>query len=196
MPTKPLTALALRSLKPRRAAYKIADGGGLYLLINPNGSRLWRMAYRFAGKQRTLAIGIYPRVALVDARKAREAAKMLLADNRDPSAEKKQARRATRTGGCLKLSPENGLKMSAPNGSRATTNGSPRALSRTFSPTLEIPLLARSNRQNFSTCCARLKRVASPIFLAACVKFAVKFSVTRLRRDGRNVILPSIFGER
>ncbi len=99
MPTKPLTALALRSLKPRRAAYKIADGGGLYLLINPNGSRLWRMAYRFARKQRTLAIGIYPRVALAEARKAREAAKILLADNRDPSAEKRQARRATRTVG-------------------------------------------------------------------------------------------------
>ncbi|MDP2356903.1 MAG: tyrosine-type recombinase/integrase, partial [Beijerinckiaceae bacterium] len=62
-------------------------------------SCLWRLAYRFAGKQRTLAIGVYPRVGLADARKAREAAKDLLADARDPSAEKKQAKRATRIAG-------------------------------------------------------------------------------------------------
>ncbi|MDP1963679.1 MAG: integrase arm-type DNA-binding domain-containing protein, partial [Reyranella sp.] len=99
MPTKPLTAFALRSLKPRSRAYKVADGGGLYLLVNPSGSCLWRLAYRFAGKQRTLAIGVYPRIGLADARKAREAAKDLLADDRDPSAEKKQAKRATRIAG-------------------------------------------------------------------------------------------------
>lgn len=97
MPTTPLTALALRSLKPRASAYKIADGGGLYLLVNSNGSRLWRLAYRYGGKQRTLAIGAYPGVGLADARKAREAAKTVLADNRDPSTEKQQAKRlATR----------------------------------------------------------------------------------------------------
>ncbi len=69
----PLTDIVLRNAKPRDADYKLADGGGLYLLVRPNGSRLWNQAYRYAGKQKKLAIGPYPGVTLVGRREARRA---------------------------------------------------------------------------------------------------------------------------
>lgn len=84
-----LTDLALRTAKPKEKAYKLFDGGGLHLVVNPNGSRLWRLAYRFAGKPKQLAFGPYPTVSLADARQKREDAKKLLLDGRDPSAARK-----------------------------------------------------------------------------------------------------------
>jgi hypothetical protein len=64
---------------------KLSDSGGLHLLVQPNGSKLWLLAYRFGGKQKTLAIGVYPTVTLKHAREKRDEAKRLLADNIDPS---------------------------------------------------------------------------------------------------------------
>ncbi|MCA3646873.1 MAG: integrase arm-type DNA-binding domain-containing protein [Methylobacterium sp.] len=84
-----LTDLAIRSAKPTNALQKISDGEGLQLWVQPNGSKLWRMAYRFAGKQKTLAIGTYPAIGLSDARKKRDEAKALLASGVDPSQQKR-----------------------------------------------------------------------------------------------------------
>ena len=84
-----LTDLAIRSAKPTNALQKISDGEGLQLWVQPNGSKLWRMAYRFAGKQKTLAIGTYPAIGLSDARKKRDEAKALLASGIDPSQQKR-----------------------------------------------------------------------------------------------------------
>ncbi len=63
---------------------KLTDGGGLFLLVHPNGGKYWRMAYRFAGKQKTLAIGVYPDISLSEARDRREQARKLLANDADP----------------------------------------------------------------------------------------------------------------
>jgi len=63
----PLTDLAIRTAKSRDNAYKMTDGGGLFLWIQPNGGKWWRYQYRFAGKQKLLALGIYPDVSLADA---------------------------------------------------------------------------------------------------------------------------------
>ena len=79
-----LTATAINAAKPRAAAYKLADGLGLYLLVTPNGSRLWRMNYRFLGQQKTLTFGRYPDVSLAKARDKRSAARESLADGIDP----------------------------------------------------------------------------------------------------------------
>lgn len=68
---------------------KHSDGGGLHLLVSPQGSKLWRLAYRIDGKQRTLALGAYPIVSLSDARQKRDAAKRLLALGVDPSKQAK-----------------------------------------------------------------------------------------------------------
>ena len=74
-----LTDTALRALKPSDKVQKLSDGGGLYLHVTPTGSKLWRMAYRFAGKQKTLALGVYPTVSLAQARRKRDEARELLA---------------------------------------------------------------------------------------------------------------------
>lgn len=89
-----LTDTALRALKPTGKVQKLSDGGGLYLHVTPTGSRLWRMAYRFAGKQKLLSFGAYPTISLRDARKLREEAKEQLAKGIDPGAEKRQAKEA------------------------------------------------------------------------------------------------------
>jgi hypothetical protein len=60
-----LTDAKLRAIKPQSADFKIADGEGLYLLVTTTGAKRWRLAYRFAGKQKALALGVYPKVSLL-----------------------------------------------------------------------------------------------------------------------------------
>ncbi|ELZ0421766.1 tyrosine-type recombinase/integrase [Salmonella enterica] len=87
-----LTVRQISTAKPTEKPYKLSDGGGLYLLVNPNGSRYWRMKYRYAGKEKLLSIGVYPDVTLAEARDKRTQAKRILAAGDDPS-EVKQAER-------------------------------------------------------------------------------------------------------
>lgn len=63
-----LTDIKIRSAKPEAKAYKLTDGDGMFLLIHPNGSKYWRLRYRFGGKEKMLALGVYPEVLLADAR--------------------------------------------------------------------------------------------------------------------------------
>jgi integrase len=79
----------VRNAKGGHRPIKLSDSGGLYLLITPNGSKLWRLAYRFGGKQKTLALSIYPTTTLKQARERRDAAKRLLTDNIDPSIQRR-----------------------------------------------------------------------------------------------------------
>jgi integrase len=89
-----LTDMAIRTAKPGARIVKLSDGGGLQLWITPDGAKRWRLAYRFAGGQKTLAIGVYPATGLREAREAREEAKRLLGDAQDPSLAKKLAKAA------------------------------------------------------------------------------------------------------
>lgn len=89
-----LTARQISTAKPTEKPYKLSDGGGLYLLVNPNGSRYWRMKYRYAGKEKLLSIGVYPDVTLAEARDKRTEAKRMLAAGEDPSEVKQAAREA------------------------------------------------------------------------------------------------------
>ena len=89
-----LTDTAIRNLKSEPEPYKKSDSEGLYLLVTPEGSRLWHLAYRFVGKQKTLALGPYPVVTLAMAREAKVEAKRLLAQGVDPSEKRKADRRA------------------------------------------------------------------------------------------------------
>ncbi len=72
---------------------KISDGGGLHLLVQPSGGKLWRLAYRFGQKQKTLALGTYPTVSLAAARRHRDEAKEQLAAGKDPSDVRKEAKK-------------------------------------------------------------------------------------------------------
>lgn len=87
-----ITEFGAKNAKAREKPYKVADGGGLYLLIQPSGSKLWRLKYRFAGKEKTLAFGSYPLIGIADARMKRDDAKRLLADGIDPSAKRAERR--------------------------------------------------------------------------------------------------------
>lgn len=87
-----LTDVAVRSTKPREKAYKLADGGGLYLLVTPTGGRLWRFKYRMHGIEKKLSLGRYPEVSLSDARKQRDAAREAAGAGNDPAAAKRRER--------------------------------------------------------------------------------------------------------
>lgn len=85
-----LNARQVDAAKPREKAYKLADGAGLYLEVVPSGSRYWRMKYRFNGKEKRMAFGVYPAVSLAQARALRDEAQKKLAEGIDPSFAKKE----------------------------------------------------------------------------------------------------------
>lgn len=88
-----LSDTAVRKTKPTDKPYKMADGGGMYLEVMPNGSKYWRFKYRFAGKEKRLALGVYPDISLADARARRDDARKLLANGSDPGAVKQNQKR-------------------------------------------------------------------------------------------------------
>ena len=88
-----LTDAAIRKAKPADKPYKLSDERGLFLLIQPSGGKWWRYKYRIAGRERVLAIGIYPDVGLADARDRLAEARKLVAAGQDPSKIKKETKR-------------------------------------------------------------------------------------------------------
>lgn len=91
----PLTDTTIRNAKPGEKPYKLSDEKGLFLLINPNGSKWWRLKFRVAGKEKLLSFGTYPDTGLKEARSKRDEARKLLADGVDPG-ETRKAQKATR----------------------------------------------------------------------------------------------------
>lgn len=88
-----LSEAQARNAKPKPKPYKLADGDGMFLLVTPAGGKYWRLKYRIAGKEKLLALGIYPEVSLADARKRRAHAREALAAGDDPGEVKKEAER-------------------------------------------------------------------------------------------------------
>lgn len=84
-----LTDTQCKQAKPGAKAYKLADSGGLFLQVTPSGGKLWRLKYRFEGKEKLLALGKYPKVSLLEARRLREAAKAQMGSGTDPAIQKK-----------------------------------------------------------------------------------------------------------
>lgn len=89
-PLMALSDTAIRAAKPRDREFKLADSGGLYLLITPSGGKLWRLKFRVDGREKKLAIGRYPEIGLSDARKRRDEAREQLAAGKDPAREKRR----------------------------------------------------------------------------------------------------------
>ena len=84
-----LTDTAIRNTRPKDKPFKLSDENGLYLLVNPNGSRWWRFRYRVSGKEKLLSFGVYPEVTLKEAREKRDNSRKMLRDGIDPSMAKK-----------------------------------------------------------------------------------------------------------
>ena len=89
-----LSNTKVRAARPREKPYKLADERGLYLLVHPRGARYWRLKYRLHGHEKLLALGVYPDVSLAKARKRRDAARELIADEQDPSIVKRAGKAA------------------------------------------------------------------------------------------------------
>ena len=89
----PLSDVKIRNAKPETKPYKLTDGEGMFLLVHPNGGKYWRLKYRFAGRERILALGVYPDVDLADARQRRADARKTLAAGNDPAELKREAKR-------------------------------------------------------------------------------------------------------
>lgn len=88
----PLTDTQIRNIKPAEKPIKLYDEKGLLLLVQPSGAKWWRFKYRIAGKEKLLAIGVYPDISLKAARTLRDQAKLLLAEGKDPNIERKVGR--------------------------------------------------------------------------------------------------------
>lgn len=93
----PLTQFQLTNAKPAARPYKLSDGGGLHIIVKPNGSKLWRLKYRYLGVERVLSFGAFPLFSIAEARTKRDEARKLLASGVDPSVKKKLNRIAAET---------------------------------------------------------------------------------------------------
>lgn len=92
----PLKDLEIKKIKPEKKPFRMADGKGLYIEVFPNGSKLWRLKFRFAGKEKRLALGSYPTISLSEARKRRDDARAILEQGSDPSMVRKQEKAAAK----------------------------------------------------------------------------------------------------
>ena len=88
----PLTDAKIRSTRPESKPVRLFDGGRMFLLIETTGAKMWRLKYRFHGKEKSLSLGVYPGVSLAEARKQREKARALLKQNIDPSVARREER--------------------------------------------------------------------------------------------------------
>jgi integrase len=88
----PLTDSKIRAAKPKDKPYKLGDAGGLFLLVNPNSGKWWRLKYRYDDKEKQISLGVYPDTTLADARTQRDAARSLLASDIDPGQARKTAK--------------------------------------------------------------------------------------------------------
>ena len=85
-----LTEGAVRDAEPREKTYKMSDTGGLFVMVNPDGSRWWRLKYCYGGRERGISLGVYPLISLKLARQKRDDAKRALDSGKDPSQQRKE----------------------------------------------------------------------------------------------------------
>jgi hypothetical protein len=91
----PLTQMKIKQAQPKDKPYKLYDANGLYIQIHPNGSKYWRLRYRFNDAEKKLALGVFPEISLAEAREKRDDARRLLRAGNDPMAQKQTKKRET-----------------------------------------------------------------------------------------------------
>ena len=154
-----LSDTKIRSLKPREKAYKLSDDRGLYLLVNPNGSRWWRFKYYFGGKERGISLGVYPDVPLKYAREQREDARQLVARGIDPSVQRRTNKIALENS--FKLIAEEWLALQSKKLAEITMSKAPIFCGSVIAARFSTTTGARAPRRSEVT-----SRVARPVAMA------------------------------
>ena len=163
----PLTDIAIRSAKPgltpsgtaTAKPYKMADSGGLYLEVSPAGGKWWRFKYRFDGKEKRLALGVYPDVPLRKARERRDAARKLLADAIDPGENRKaqKAARADRAANSFEVVAREWFAKFKPNWVEAHSDKVIRRLERDVFPWIGGKPIAEVKAPDLLACLRRVE---------------------------------------
>jgi len=165
----PLTDAAINAAKPKRSRYRMADGAGLCLLVEPDGSKSWTFRYRFDGNERGLSFGAYPAVSLAAARERREEARRLIREGRDPSAERKAGKRAER--------------IAAANSFEAVACEYVAKQAHTWMPRHEAAVIRRFEKDLFPAIGARpIAEIEPPVILDALRKIEARGSLDTARR--------------
>lgn len=153
-----LTETAVRAARVTQKPAKLFDGGGLYLLVNPQGSRLWRLKYRIYGKEKLLAIGAYPDLSLKRAREKRDEARRLLADGIDPSAQRKAEKLAHAE--TFETIAAEWLDLQRKRFTAASIKKAEWMFDDLLNPFIGSKPITTSQRQRYWRCCARSRRAA------------------------------------
>ena len=155
----PLTNITILKAKPTDKPVRLFDGGGLYLEISPAGGKLWRLKYRFNGKEKRLALGIYPDVSLARAREKRHEARSLLADGNDPSENRKaqKAARADRAANSFEVVAREWFAKFKPNWVEAHSDKVIRRLERDMFPWIGAKPIADVGAPDLLACLRRIE---------------------------------------
>jgi len=185
----PLTDVAIRNAKPRPKSYKLSDGGGLYLQVEPSGGKLWRQKYRFEDREKKLAIGSYPAISLSEARKRRDQARAQLSAGLDPAREKQLAKYRAKAAACNtfgEVAKEFIAKREREGMSKSTVEKSGYYISRLGLGITRLPV-ADPPRKSLKRCVASRPR-ATMRRPAGCCNSPGASSATRWRRRGSRTI--------
>lgn len=187
-----LSDLAIRRAKPKEKAYTLNDGNGLSLLIEPNGSKGWRLRYRFAGKPKMLSLGVYPDVSLSDARAARDEAKRLLAGGINPSEARKAQKReqASKFGNTFEGIAREWYEKRIDRWSSSYAEEMIETFEKMFFRTLAV---GRSQKLSRWNCWRFFPVLMTVVRLKNCVRFAsdvARCSGTQSSPDAPNIIQP------
>lgn len=187
----PLTDPACRKAKPEAKPKRMADGGGLYLEVMPNGSKYWRLKYRHGGKEKHLALGVYPGISLKDARNKRDAARRLLSEGVDPGVTKRAPRSRRLAATASRRWRSNGWSRPAPSALRTPTirlrHGWKPICCRGWASARST----RSRRRSCWRCCGEWKRVVRSSSRSGCGRLLARYSATPSPRAAPNAILPA-----
>ena len=175
-----LTDAAIRAAKPADRPIKLADGGGMYLLVRPHGSRYWRLDYRHNGKRGTLAFGVYPTVSLADASEKRRQAKAMLESGVNPAVQRKLEKVAARASAAntFKAVALEYLDKLTRDGRAPATLTKKRWLLDFVIADLGSRPIAESPRRSYWPVCAESRPGAGTRLPAACVPTAARFSAS------------------
>jgi hypothetical protein len=185
----PLKDVTVRNAKATVRPRKLSDGGGLHVLIQPAGGKLWRLAYRFTGKQKTLALGAYPAVSLEEARRKRDEAKKLLARSIDPSVQRKAEKHAGKEGTFRAVAEEVIAKQEREGRAQATLRKKRWLLDFAFPAFGDRPVL-RSRRASYWRCFEKSRAAVSTKRQGGCAVPAAWFFAMPSQRVGPNGIRP------